>query len=168
MRGRKRISFASRSLNGWLISVRTLPRRYHNGSTRQLTAKHAATITPAVASKAPIKVTNRFLDRVMERGLILEIEKFADVPQAEHRQRREHPDEHRAGEVGAPLQRPSDRREPSWRRDPLDQRRGAPPFGEGLGISGGSRGGPAVGGSGGDTATPPTPPPQHPRAKIRC
>src|ERR1700704_793710 len=106
MRGRNRISFASRSLNGWLISVRTLPRRYHNGSTRQLTAKHAATITPAVASKAPIKVTSRFLDRVMERGLILEIEKFADVPQAEDGQSREHADEDGAGKVGLPLQRP--------------------------------------------------------------
>src|SRR5258707_200256 len=151
MRGRKRISFASRSLNGWLISVRTLPRRYHNGSTRQLTAKHAATITPAVASKAPIKVTNRFLDRVMERGLILEIEKFADVPQAEHRQRREHADKHRAGEVGLPLQRPLHRRDPPRPRDGLDQRRGAVAFHRPPNIGGGGRGPQTPGDSAGTT-----------------
>src|SRR5712691_347168 len=81
------------------------PDRYHNGSTRQLTVKQAATIRPAVANNATIKTLKRSVDLTIDLAirLILEIKEFADVAQAEAGDGGKHPDKHRPGDIGAPL-----------------------------------------------------------------
>src|SRR5271167_115429 len=91
------------------MPVRTLPRRYHSGSTRQLTRKHAAAIRMAVPSAQAKKAKTCFLRSAMALSK-LEIEELADVMQVEARDRSERADHDGAWDVRAPfqpLQRPN-------------------------------------------------------------
>src|SRR5271170_8522834 len=85
------------------MPVRTLPRRYHSGSTRQLIRKHAAAIRTAVPSAQAKKAKTCFLRSATALSK-LEIEELADVMEVEARDRSKRADHDGARDVRAPFQ----------------------------------------------------------------
>src|SRR5437764_13401032 len=95
-----------------------LPRRYQSGSTTQFSAKQPSTITPAVTAAESMKTRNRRLDRAISYRAFseLEIQKFADMTEAEDGDRGQHPDQRRTRDIGLPFEERRQHRYPGEER----------------------------------------------------